>query len=59
LIDKAKRKPVKEYLTLQGRFRNLNEENAERIQKWVDEDWDKYRKLASNSTVDFALYGKA
>ena len=58
LIDKAKRKPVKEYLTLQGRFRSLTEEDAERIQKWVDEDWDKYRKLASNSTSDFAPYGK-
>jgi pyruvate ferredoxin oxidoreductase beta subunit len=56
LIDKAKRKPVKEYLTLQGRFRSLTEEDAERIQKWVDEDWDKYRKLASNSTSDFAPY---
>jgi len=58
LIDKTKRKPVKEYLTLQGRFRSLTEEDAERIQKWVDEDWDKYRKLASNSTSDFAPYGK-
>ena len=58
LIDKAKRKPVKEYLTLQGRFRSLTEEDAERIQKWVNEDWDKYRKLASNSTSDFAPYGK-
>jgi pyruvate ferredoxin oxidoreductase beta subunit len=58
LIDKAKRKPGKEYLTLQGRFRSLTEEDAERIQKWVDEDWDKYRKLASNNTSDFAPYGK-
>lgn len=58
LIDKTKRKPVKEYLTLQGRFRSLTEEDAERIQKWVNEDWDKYRKLASNNTSDFAPYGK-
>jgi pyruvate/2-oxoacid:ferredoxin oxidoreductase beta subunit len=45
-------------LTLQGRFRSLTEEDAERIQKWVDEDWDKYRKLASNTASDFAPYGK-
>ena len=58
LTDKAKRKPVKEYLTLQGRFRGLTEEDAEIIQKRVDEDWDKYRKLASNSASDFTQYGK-
>ena len=57
-IDKAKRKLVKEYLALQGRFRSLTEEDIERIQKWVDEDWEQYRKLASNSTSDLALYGK-
>jgi pyruvate ferredoxin oxidoreductase beta subunit len=59
LIDKAKRKPVKEYLALQGRFRSLTDEGTERIQKWVDEDWDKYCKLASNSASDFASYGTA
>jgi pyruvate ferredoxin oxidoreductase beta subunit len=48
LIDKAKRRSVKEYLTLQGRFRNLTGEDIERIQRWVDEDWERYRKLASN-----------
>ncbi|MDI6847062.1 MAG: pyruvate synthase subunit PorB [Candidatus Bathyarchaeia archaeon] len=51
LIDKAKRRPVKEYLTLQGRFRNLTEDDIERIQKWADEDWERYCKLASNQYV--------
>ena len=58
LIDKAKRKPVQEYLALQGRFRNLTEEDIERIQKWVDEDWEQYRKLTANCTPNFAPYGK-
>jgi len=58
LVDKAKRKPVKDYLTFQGRFRNLTEEDIERIQRWVDEEWEQYRKQASNSTSDSALYGK-
>jgi len=58
LGDRVKRKPVEEYLTLQGRFRNLTKEGIERIRRWVDEDWEQYRKLASNSTSDFALYGK-
>ena len=58
LIDKDKRKSVKEYLSLQGRFRNLTEEDVAKIQKWVDEDWERYHKLASNSVSDFTLYGK-
>ena len=58
LVDKAKRKPVKEYLALQGRFRTLKEGDIEKIQKWVDEDWKRYRKLASSSVSDFALHGK-
>jgi len=54
LVDKTKRKYVKEYFSLQGRFRNLTEEDIERIQRWVDEDWENYRKLSSNSVSDLA-----
>jgi pyruvate ferredoxin oxidoreductase beta subunit len=52
LIDKTKRKSVKEYFASQGRFRNLTDEDIERIQKWVEDDWEQYRKLASNNTSD-------
>jgi pyruvate ferredoxin oxidoreductase beta subunit len=58
LVDKSKRKPVKEYMALQGRFRALTEEDIEKIQRWVDEDWEKYLKLASNSASDCSLHGK-
>jgi len=58
LIEKAKRKPVKEYLTLQGRFRKLTEEDIEKTQKWIDKDWERYCKLASNSASELPLYGK-
>ena len=51
LIDTAKRRPVKEYLALQDRFRHLTEEDIEKIQTWVDEDWEHYRKLASDICV--------
>jgi pyruvate ferredoxin oxidoreductase beta subunit len=51
LIDKSKRKPVKEYLAMQERFRHLTEAEIEKIQQWVDEDWEYYRKLASNECV--------
>jgi len=47
LIDKSKRKPVKEYLSMQERFRHLTESDIEKIQKWVDEDWEYYKALAS------------
>ncbi|MEM3612252.1 MAG: pyruvate synthase subunit PorB [Candidatus Bathyarchaeia archaeon] len=51
LIDKSKRKPVREYLAMQDRFRYLTEADIEKIQRWVDEDWEYYRKLASNECV--------
>jgi pyruvate ferredoxin oxidoreductase beta subunit len=49
LVDKTKRKPIEEYFALQGRFRSLTKKDVERVQKWVDEDWEKYSKLSSNS----------
>ncbi|MEM3770201.1 MAG: pyruvate synthase subunit PorB [Candidatus Bathyarchaeia archaeon] len=51
LVDKSKRKLVKEYLALQDRFRHLTNADIEKIQQWVDEDWEYYRKLASNECV--------
>lgn len=48
LLDKAKRKPVEDYFALQGRFRGLTKEDIGQIQQWLDEDWETYRKLASN-----------
>lgn len=38
-VRPPKRKPVKEYLKLQGRFKHLRREEIERIQKLVDEDY--------------------
>ena len=47
LLDQTKRKPVKDYFAPQGRFRGLTEEDVEKIQQWVTEDWENYRKFAS------------
>ncbi|MCS7124198.1 MAG: pyruvate synthase subunit PorB [Candidatus Bathyarchaeota archaeon] len=47
LVDKSKRKPVKEYLTMQERFRHLTDADVQKIQKWVDEDWAHYQTLTS------------
>jgi len=59
LVDKTKRKPVKEYFALQGRFRTMSEQDIEKINKWIDEDWEQYRKLASGSASELSLYGKS
>jgi len=59
LIDKSKRKPLKEYFSLQGRFRGLSETNVEKIQKQIDDDMENYGKLASNCVPDQAIYGRA
>jgi pyruvate ferredoxin oxidoreductase beta subunit len=55
MTEKSKRKPVKEYFALQGRFRTLREQDIEKIEKWVDEDWKHYCKLASNCASELSL----
>ncbi|MEZ0393449.1 MAG: 3-methyl-2-oxobutanoate dehydrogenase subunit beta [Desulfurococcaceae archaeon] len=45
LIDRAKRKPVTEYLKLQGRFAHVGEEHVKALEKQRDEMWDKLLAL--------------
>ena len=40
-VKVAKRKPVEEYIKLQGRFAHLTEEEIAAIQKQVDAEWEK------------------
>jgi pyruvate ferredoxin oxidoreductase beta subunit len=56
LVDKSRRKPIKEYFALQGRFRGLSEADVHRIEGWIDEDWENYRKLASGCAPDPVSY---
>ncbi len=44
--DKFKRKPIKEYIRLQGRFRTLNDEEISTLEKMVDDAWETILKLA-------------
>ena len=44
-LDKTKRKPVEEYLKLQGRFRHLTTEQVVQLQNAVDATLDYYTKL--------------
>ncbi|ARM77205.1 3-methyl-2-oxobutanoate dehydrogenase subunit beta [Acidianus manzaensis] len=43
LIDKKNRKPVTEYLKLQGRFSKLNEKEIKEIEDSVDELWEEIK----------------
>ena len=45
--DKSRRKPIKEYLSMQGRFRNLTEEILRELEKQVDENWSLLLKLSA------------
>ncbi len=46
-----KRKPVKEYLRLQGRFRHLTEEEIAEIQRMVDEEVERINKLVGKTVI--------
>ncbi len=50
-IDKSKRKPVIEYLKLQGRFRGLSKDDIERIEKYIDDTWSWYVLLEKWSNM--------
>ena len=45
-LDKSKRKPLKEYLRLQGRFAHLTDEEIAEIEKELDAYWEYLGKLA-------------
>lgn len=41
LLDKRRRRPVAEYLKLQGRFAHLTPQDVEELQRMVDEYWER------------------
>ena len=42
-------KPVREYLKQQGRFKNVTDEQANEIQKWINTRWQRYLHRAASS----------
>jgi len=48
LVDKTKRKPFEEYLKEQGRFNQLSPEDVDELKRWIDETWEKYKRLQLN-----------
>lgn len=55
IVEKGTRSPVEKYLSLQGRFRNLTSDDIKRIEKWVDEDLERFRRLSSSNATEVAL----
>lgn len=51
LLDPSKRKPVEEYIRLQGRFKDVKDEEIREIQRWVDEQWERYKKFEEGCPV--------
>jgi len=48
LLDKAKRKPLEEYLKHQGRFNQMGPQDVDELKRWIDDSWEKYKKLQLN-----------
>lgn len=46
-VDKNRRKPIKEYLAMQGRFRNVTEEIIRELEKQVEDNWSLLLKLTT------------
>lgn len=44
-VEKAKRKPVEEYLEVQGRFDQVTPEDVDELKRWIDAAWENYKKL--------------
>ena len=48
-----KTKPVSDYLLRQGRFKHLTHEEIKEIQKIVDEDYARIKKLSESGMMVF------
>jgi pyruvate ferredoxin oxidoreductase beta subunit len=55
---KPRKKPARDYLALQGRFRHLSDEVAAEIQAKVDENWEKLLKKEEDSYNPPAPFSK-
>jgi len=39
LLDPSKRKPIEEYIRLQGRFKHLTEKDIEELKRYIEQNW--------------------
>jgi len=45
LLAGKERKPVEEWLKMQGRFRHLTQEDLKKIREIIEAKWDYYKKV--------------
>ncbi len=50
-VPVKRRKPVREYLKMQGRFKHLTEEHIREIQRMVDEEVERINKLVGREVI--------
>jgi len=48
LVDRSKRRPVEEYLKMQGRFAHFTREDIAVLQNWINRTWENYKRLQSS-----------
>ncbi len=48
IARKGELKPVREYLMTQGRFKNITEEQINKLQDWVNDRWKRFLERANN-----------
>jgi len=48
IARKGKLKPLREYLMTQGRFKNITEEQINKLQGWVNDRWKRFLERATN-----------
>ena len=48
IARKGELKPVREYLMTQGRFKNITEEQINKLQGWVNDRWKRFLERATN-----------
>jgi len=44
-LNPERRKPIEEFLKMQGRFRGMTPEMIEALKKWIDNQWDLIKKF--------------
>ncbi|MEM4575958.1 MAG: pyruvate synthase subunit PorB [Candidatus Nezhaarchaeales archaeon] len=50
-VPVPKRRPVRDYLMMQGRFRHLNDDEIAEVQRYVDEQVERVNKLAGHTVI--------
>ncbi len=51
VMDPSKRKPIQEYIKLQGRFKGITDEQIRELKNYVDRQWVRYGKMEEGCPV--------